>query len=96
MDYNNLLLILMKWSLENKEYELTYNLFTNWNIGIPVKYTYSFNEKNTFFSISSFLQDSNTISTNDKHLKNILISFRNSKYIKLQEWGNIYGYKYLL
>lgn len=96
MDYNSLLLILMKWSLENKEYEMTYNLFTNWNIGIPVKYTYSFSEKKRFFSISSFLQDNNTISTNDKHLKNILISFKNSKYTKLKEWNNIYGYRCLL
>ena len=36
MDYNLLCKILMKWSLENKEYELTNFIYNEFNIGIPV------------------------------------------------------------
>lgn len=94
MDYNKLVLILMRWSLESKEYEIVYNLYMNWGIGIPVKYTYAFEEKNSFSSISSFLKENNIITSSDKYLKKILLSFRYSKYIRLEEWGKLYGYRF--
>lgn len=94
MNYNTLVLIIMEWALKNKEYEIVYNLYTYWGIGIPVKYIYTFKQKNNFYSISSFLKDNNNISTSDKHLKKILNSFRNSKYTKLPEWNNSYGYRF--
>lgn len=94
MNYNILLLILMKWALENKEYELVYNLYTDWGIGIPVKYTYTFKQKNNFSSLNSFLDDNNNVFTSNKYLQKILLSFKTSKYIRLLEWNNVYGYKF--
>lgn len=94
MNYNILLLILMKWVLENKEYELVYNLYTDWGIGIPVKYIYTFKQKNNFSSLNSFLDDNNNVFTSNKYLQKILLSFKTSKYIRLLEWNNVYGYKF--
>lgn len=94
MNYNILLLILMKWALENKEYELVYNLYTDWGIGIPVKYIYTFKQKNNFSSLNSFLDDNNNVFTSNKYLQKILLSFKTSKYIRLLEWNNVYGYKF--
>lgn len=63
-------------------------------IGIPVKYTYTFKQKNNFSSLCSFLDDNNNVFTSNKYLKKILLSFKTSKYIRLLEWNNVYRYKF--
>ena len=39
-------LILMKWSLENKQYDMTLFLYKEMGIGIPNKYLYKFQYSN--------------------------------------------------
>ena len=94
MDYILLQKLLMEWSLNNSEYELSNFLFFELNIGIPIKYLYKLPTKNSFSSICSFLEDQNNIKSNDYYLSNILNSFRYSKLFRLEEWNNEYGYRF--
>jgi hypothetical protein len=94
MDYTKLLQILMKWSLETKNYSMSYFLYTDFNIGIPVKYIYNLTCKNSFNSIESFLKDNETKVVYDNDFQNISSLFSVSKYKKLEEWNNSYGYRY--
>lgn len=93
MDYKLLLQIMMKWSLDNKDYETTYYLYTELGIGIPVKYIYKFPVKTSFSNATSFLNNSDVIHTSDKYLRKLLEKFRISKYIRLEEWKGYYGYR---
>ena len=40
-NYILLLKILLKWSLKSKEYEMTLFIYSNFKIGIPVKFLYN-------------------------------------------------------
>ena len=91
MDYLELLKILMKWSLENKEYDMTQFLFTDLNVGIPNKYLYQLSEKKYFTSLSSF--EKNNECKNPEGMNEIIKYFSYSKYCFLEEW-NTFGYKY--
>ena len=93
MDYNLLCKILMKWSLENKEYELTNFIYNEFNIGIPVCYIYKLPSQMYFSSMDDFFNNSDVKKSNDKHLDNLLSTFSKSKYGRLEEWNNKYGYR---
>jgi hypothetical protein len=95
MKFLLLLKILMEWSLDNKEYELTYFIYTNFPIGIPNKYLYNLTQKNYFKSLESFKNTHDTIVINDDILNKITQLFPKSKYYLLEEWKT-YGYKFLI
>ena len=50
IDYKLLVKILIEWSIKNKNYDMTYFMYSNFNIGIPVKFLYNLEDNNTFFS----------------------------------------------
>ena len=89
----NLQQILMEWSFNNQEYYVAYILYTEFNIGIPNYLLYSLPNKRVFGSVNDFLGNSDTKQGDDKYLQKIFDTFRYSKYTKLPEWGNKYGYK---
>jgi len=94
MDSQLVMKILMTWGLDNEDYEIILNLYRDYRVGIPAKYIYKFPTKKTFSSVSSFLSDHNTCSTDDNdHLARLLILFKESKWCKLGEWNNSYGYR---
>lgn len=92
MDYLLLAKILLKWSVENKEYTLTYFLYTNIHIGIPTKFLYLLPIKNIYSSLGDFLTNNNVIYTDDYYLRKLLDKFKLSKYTRLNNWNNEYGY----
>lgn len=93
MDYTLLCKILMKWSLENKEYELTNFIYNEFNIGIPVSYLYKLPTQMYFSSMDNFFNNSDNKKSDDKHLDRLLSTFSKSKYGPLIEWNGKYGYK---
>ena len=93
MNYSLLLKILMQWSLESKEYEITYFIYTNFNIGIPNKYLYNLSQKSYFTSLSSFSHNNDCITTKDNNMCKIIELFPYSKFSFLKEWKT-FGYKY--
>ena len=92
---NNILVILMKWSLESKEYEMTKFLFKEMNVGIPVNYLYQLSTKSYFSSMDSFLSSEDVRKSNSIDFDELLRLFKESKYMKLEEWNNRYGYRFL-
>ena len=90
-NYILLLKILLKWSLKSKEYEMTLFIYSNFKIGIPVKFLYNI-EYNNVYSLNSFLNDSKIV--NDIVLQNLFDMFKRSKYKSLNVWNNMYGYVY--
>ena len=92
MDFTLLLKILLEWSFESKEYEMTNYIYNEFNIGIPVSFLYKLTNKSYFTSIDNFLSSSNTKKSENKDFDNLLYSFSKSKYGYLTEW-NKYGYK---
>ena len=93
MDYNLLCKILMKWSLENKEYQLTNFIYNEFNVGIPVSYLYKLPSQMYFSSMDNFFNNSDVKKSNDKHLDSLLSVLSISKYGPLIEWDNKYGYR---
>ena len=89
--------IILQWSLKKQEYQLTHSLYTTFNFGIPNRLLYSLPEKIIFYSAKSFLtsKDNTSIASNNKYLNNLLVLFRKSKYQRLPEWNNLFGYKYI-
>ena len=87
----------MKWGLKNQEYNLVKFIYIEMNFGIPVKYLYYLPEKNYFNNLSNFLSNSqhNIRTVYDDTMLDIIYNFKISKYQKLAEWNNSYGYKYL-
>ena len=95
MDYILLLKILMEWSVNSKENELLYFIYSNFNIGIPVRFLYKLPDNNIFFSLSSFNSNNDIKNSDDKDLNNLFKLLKKSKYTKLEEWNNSYGYRLL-
>ena len=93
MNYALLLKILMQWSLESSEYEITYFIYTNFNIGIPNTYLYNLSRKSYFTSLSSLTKNNDCITTKDCNMTKIINLFPYSKYSFLEEWKT-FGYKY--
>lgn len=88
---NKLLKILMKWGFENQSYDMVYFIYTEFNIGIPVKFLYNLQSTTTFSSIGSFMRNSDLKNISDNHLRNILSRLVRNKYKYLEEWRS-YGY----
>ena len=93
MDYILLLKILMEWSVNSEEYQLLYFIYSNFNIGIPVRFLYKLPDNNMFFSLSSFNSNNDIKNSGDKELNNLFKLLKKSKYKKLEEWRDSYGYK---
>lgn len=93
MSYIELGKILMKWSLQNNEYNLAYYLYTEHNIGIPVTMLYALPEQRKFNSLTSFISNDKVI-CGSEDLNTILRLFPKSRYIRLEEWGGAYGYRF--
>ena len=91
---NELGKILMEWALLNQEYYMAYILYTEANIGIPVKFIYHLPSPNKFDSISSFMAGSDNRGGENSELNMLLSLFPRSIYTKLPEWNSTYGYKY--
>ena len=92
----DILLILMKWSIKNNEHFMTYTLFTEFNVGIPNYLLYTFpSDSKLHNSIQDFLHTSTSTYTKNIDLSNIYNSFSHSKYIKLEEWKDRYGYRFV-
>lgn len=93
MTYLELGKILMRWSLQNGEYNMAYYLYTEHGIGIPVKFTYILPEQRKFDSAASFLGSDGAVG-GSKELNDLLRLFPRSTYGRLEEWGNAYGYRF--
>lgn len=91
MDMHKLLKILMKWGFENQSYDMVYFIYTEFNIGIPVKFLYNLPSTTTFSSIGSFMRNSDLKNISDDHLRDILSRLVRNKYKYLEEWRS-YGY----
>jgi hypothetical protein len=89
MSTTQIVKILTKWSVENEEYELLYNLYSMFNIGIPNIYIYKFPQASYFTSLSAV---NDNLKTSDIHLQKLLNSFRKSKYKQLPAWDSAHGY----
>jgi hypothetical protein len=90
MDYKTILKILTEWSIKNKEYSLTLFIYSNFKIGIPVKFLYLLPDKD-YFTLSSFLNENDVKQHKDEYLDELIYLFKKSKYQKLESW-NQYGY----
>lgn len=86
----------MKWSLEAGDWDMVHTLYTVYQVGIPVKYIYSLPQRKKF-TTSSALQNGGDVelSTHDPKLREVLSLFPRSKWNRLEEWDNSYGYRYL-
>ena len=84
-----LIKILTKWSLESKEYEMLYFIYNEFNIGITIKFLYKIPDKNVFSSLNSFFDEKDNKQIDDKLCKLI----KKSKYQRLGNFDNLYGYK---
>jgi hypothetical protein len=85
----------MEWSLKNKEFELTYVLYSQFYVGIPTSYLYKYMpQKDIFYSLSSFISNTGTITTHDnKFLEKLYELFKKSYLLQLDEFNNLYGYR---
>ena len=91
MNYIMLLKILTEWALKNKEYNLALVIYQEFNIGIPVNLLYKLPTQNSFSSIST-LKNNNELINYDNTLEKLFNLFLNSKYTRLTNWSNKYGY----
>lgn len=87
--------ILMEWAFKSKEYYMAYILYTEYGIGIPNKFLYGLESKIYFSSVSDFISNSDVKYIDNEYLEKIFNTFKYSKYTKLQEWNNSYGYKFI-
>lgn len=91
-DYKNLLKILIEWSLKSKEYNMTNFIYSNFNIGIPVKLIYLLPKQCNFSSFTSFIKGHENVYIKDDNLRELFSNFKKSKYKPLQYWNGSYGY----
>ena len=92
--YVELIKILIEWSIKSKEYSMLLFLYKNFNVGIPTKLIYKLPDINVFMSLSSFNEKNDTKKTDDKELDNLFWIFKKSKYKKLKNWNESYGYSF--
>lgn len=91
-DYKKLLKILIEWSLKSKEYTMANFIYSNFNIGIPVKLIYSLPKQSNFFSFNAFMKGHENLNIKDDNLRQLFENFKKSKYKQLKDWDNKYGY----
>lgn len=87
-----LLKILTEWSIESQEYALVLFIYKTFNIGIPNKLLYKLPDKDLFFSLDSFVANNNVKKVDTEELKELFDIFKKSKYKKLENWNNSFGY----
>jgi hypothetical protein len=93
MDRTELAKIMMKWSLESQDWEVVLALYTIYNIGIPVQYIYKFPQKNIYNSIREVTgSDDIELYSANPSLRELLSLFPQSKWKRLTEWDDSYGY----
>ena len=84
--------ILMKWAIESKDYYMAYILYTEYGTGIPNSMLYNLPSRHIFSSIDDFKSENDSMFSNDEYLNKIFVLFKSSKYKRLSEWGNSFGY----
>lgn len=86
----------MDWGIENNEFELVYYLFTLLNIGIPNKYFYILQNKTKMYnSLNSFFEPTLSIRKSDNFFYIAILNLiKKSKFIQLNEWNSLYGYRF--
>jgi len=92
MNYVQLIKILTEWSLKSKEYGMLLFLYTNFDLGIPTRLIYLIPNENVFMSLSSFNERNEYKKVDNKELENLFSIFKKSKYKKLKNWDESYGY----
>lgn len=95
MNYKQLLKILIEWSIQNKNYDMVYFIYSNFNIGIPVSLLYQIQNKTIFNSLDSFFNNHHNKQVRDENLKKLFELFKKSKYKRLSCWNNHFGYSLL-
>lgn len=91
MDYEKLIKILIEWSIQNKEYNMSLFLFDNYNLGIPNKLLYRLPKLNYFQSFSSLNSYNDIYKSDDLILDILILKLKKSKYKYLEKW-KCYGY----
>jgi hypothetical protein len=92
IDIKTLLKILTEWGFNSKNYYLVHAIYSNFNVGIPIKFIYKLPKRNHFESLNAFIDTNEILSkTDDIYLQEIFEMFKKSKYKKLPVWGR-YGY----
>ena len=91
MDYTSLLKILLEWSMKNKEYHLANFIFSEFNIGLPVRLLYSLPSSNIFYSFDTFKSNNELKNIDDYYLRELFSKCIKSKYKRLDHW-NSFGY----
>jgi hypothetical protein len=86
----------MTWAFESKDYYMAYILYTEYNTGIPNSLLYKLPSKHFFRSIDDFMETNNNKTSQDEYLNKIFKSFKLSKYTRLPEWDDSFGYKYTI
>ena len=69
---------------------MLYFLYTEFNIGIPVKYIYKLPDQNFFSSVSLFFGNKDNKKVDNVFLNNKI--FKKSKYKRLENFDNLFGY----
>jgi len=92
MNYIELIKILTEWSIKSKEYKLLLFLYINFDIGIPTRFIYALPNHNIFMSLKAFNEKNEYKKVDNKDLENLFCIFKKSKYKKLQNWNESYGY----
>ena len=87
-----LIKILTIWSIENKEYEMLYFLYNEFNFGIPIKYIYKLPDQIFFSSVNSFFNNRDNKKVDDIFLNKLFGLFKKSKYKRLENFENLFGY----
>lgn len=92
--FEDLMRILMRWSLQNEEYYMAYVLFTEFNTEIPVKLLYGLKTRkvvtmDTEGRPEASIHDDSKVIT-DKALLDLMESVKRSKYGQLRGGG--FGY----
>lgn len=87
--------IMMKWSLENKVWDMVLILYRMYNVSIPNKYIYKLPQKKIYLSAMDAINTKDiSISSKNPHLRKLLLLFPQSRWRRLKEWGDSYGYSY--
>ena len=76
MNYKQLLKILIEWSIKNKNYDMLYFIYSNFNIGIPVSLLYQIQNKSIFHSLDSFFNNHRNKQLRDQNLKKLFELFK--------------------
>lgn len=88
MDYPKLFQVLMKWGLENMEWDMVLYLYTDMYVGIPNRYLYScLPKKKKDLTLTELLgEDHQVLSSNGTSLLQL---FPQSRWVRLTDFTGI-------